>query len=196
MFSLQRDATPKPFSARDPLSAREAKPFPRRGIPTAETRPAEERSADQEEVRLAPELDLGAAALPWERQIGAVTAAQLSNPAKARMLLAMLPSLPEEALETSAREAADRLPDKDYSEIQGILLNPRTHGAVLSVFMADLLERPDSIALPVLLAIAQSPDHPYATAARDDLELLLGRDFGNDWTQWAAEVRHALATAL
>ena len=64
------------------------------------------------------------------------------------------------------------------------MINPQTHGMVLSVLFDDLLERPDEITLPVLLTIARTPTHPLAPEARDNLELLLGTNFGADWMKW------------
>ena len=126
-------------------------------------------------------------------RIERVTAAPgLSETAKAKMLLGMLNSLPPEGLETAAREAGERLPDSAYAVASATLLNPQTHGRVLGVLFADLLERPDALALPALLEMARNPAHPFAPAARENLELLLGKNFGSDWPKWDAEIRRVL----
>jgi len=148
--------------------------------------------AEEPEVRLAPELDLDGAGLFWEQGVDAATGENFTEAAQARVLLAMLQSLPEEALETATREAMDRLPDSDYAVAQPLLTDPATHGASMSVLIADLMERPDAITLPTLLAIARRPSHPYAGVARGNLELLLGIDCGTDWPRWDAAVRRAL----
>ena len=73
-----------------------------------------------------------------------------------------------------------------------MVVNPQTHGSGESVLFADLMERPDSITLPALLRIARIPNHPYAKFAHDNLDLLVGEDFGADWPKWDAAVQKTL----
>ncbi len=174
-------------------------------IPTA---PVEERIRDAiqvpadnavpiaELVTPEPRLDLARGPLPWEEKIGSVTgASDLNDTAKARRLIAMIPALPEQALATAAEEAVKLLPDADYNAVAlPVVANPQTHGSVESVLFADLMERPDAITLPALLRIAQIPNHPYARFAHDNLDLLLGEDFGADWPKWDAAVRKTLSS--
>ena len=87
--------------------AREKSPeiIPSRALPDANPSPVA--------PSLAPPLELNTGPLSWERRVAAVTAARaMDDGAKARQLLDMLPTLPEEALETATREAIERLPDK------------------------------------------------------------------------------------
>jgi hypothetical protein len=142
----------------------------------------------------APHLELEVENLAWESRIDAVMgAAGLSNAAKAKQLLDLLPALPEEGLQRGAEMAMELLRDKDYALVRGRLLDPQTHGMIASVLFADLLERPDEIALPALLAIARIPSHPYAAAAYDNLELLLGDRMDPQSGQWEIEIKRALA---
>lgn len=146
------------------------------------------------EPQLAPKLELQRGKLPWEEKIERVTGdASLSETGKARQLLAMIPALPEHGLTTAAEEAVKRVPDADYNALAlPLVANPQTHGLVEGVLFADLMERPDTITLPALLRIAQTPNHSYAKYARDNLDLLLGEDFGTDWAKWDAAIRKAL----
>ena len=138
-------------------------------------------------------LELQRGVLPWEERINSIlSTTRLSDSLKARILLGGLRGLPEEGLQKASQEAIDRLSDRDYAIVAGILIDPRTHGMVQSVLFADLLERPDGITLPTLLAIARNTDHPLATSARDNLELLLGKRFENDWAKWEVEISRAL----
>ncbi len=50
--------------------------------------------------------------------------------------------------------------------------------------------------LPALLGIARTENHPFAAAARGNLELFLNRDLGEDWEAWAGEVRRYLDLPL
>ena len=111
-----------------------------------------------------------------------------------RAIFALLPSLPESALTTATEQAIEKLPDADYpATALPVITNPETHGQVLSILFADLLERPDAITLPALLTIAKNPDHPFAPSALDDLCLLLSADFGSDWSRWDTAIRQKLA---
>jgi hypothetical protein len=132
---------------------------------------------------------------PADVQIETITRrADLPDPLKARVLIQMLPALPEEALARAAEEAASRLPDADYAAVLlPIVREPRTHGAAMGVLFADLMERPDAIALPTLLAIARQPAHPFSATARENLALLLGTSYAEDWPRWETEIRKRLA---
>ncbi len=128
---------------------------------------------------------LGTGKLFWEQRVEAVErAAHLGDAQKAREILGLLPSLPDEALESATQSAVRCLSDSEYQPARVLLLNPKSHGRVLSVLFADLLERRDAVLLPALIAIARTPSHPLGKAARDNLEFLVGKDFGVNWGQW------------
>lgn len=140
-----------------------------------------------------PALELSTGILPWEAQIAEATKRGRDAKGKAREILSLIPRLPEEALATATEQAIERLPDADYSAtVLPALSNSQTHGQVLSVLFADLMERPDAITLPALLNIAQNPAHPFAAPALDNLRLLLRGDFGTDWKKWSEAVDAAL----
>ncbi|MDB6173257.1 MAG: hypothetical protein JWL59_2568 [Chthoniobacteraceae bacterium] len=164
--------------------------------PRAREEPAPAATVPEEtypDLNLAPRLELQTGSLLWEDRVTAITqSATLTEGAKARELLRNLVSFPEEGLETATQEAVNRLPDKEFAAALGLLINPQTHGRVLQVLFADLLERPDEITLPALLSIARNGTHPFARQARDNLGLLVGKDLGTDWNRWDAEIRHLL----
>lgn len=146
------------------------------------------------EMQRPPPLELSTGPLQWETQLAEAARRGRDARGKAREILALVPRLPEEALATAAEQAVERLPDADYAAtVLPVLTAPQTHGQVLSVLFADLMERPDTITLPALLTIAQNPAHPFAPAALDNLRLLLRGDFGTDWKRWSAAVTAALA---
>lgn len=140
-----------------------------------------------------PPLELSTGMLPWETQIVEAIKRGSDPKGKAREILALVPRLPEEALATATEQAVERLPDADYAAtVLPVLTNPQTHGQVLSVLFADLMERPDAITLPALLTLAQNPAHPFAAPALDNLRLLLRGEFGTDWKKWTNAVENAL----
>ncbi len=141
-----------------------------------------------------PPLELSSGPLAWERQIAHASARGRDAAGKAREIFALIPRLPEEALAGAAEQAVERLPNSDYAAIAlPVVIHPQTSGQVLSVLFADLMERPDAITLPALLSIAKNPAHPFSPAALDNLHLLLGQNFGSDWTKWDEAVQRAAA---
>ncbi len=150
---------------------------------------------EKEEPASGPTLELSRGKLAWEATIESVTNAQgVSDAEKARRLFAMVATLPEPAMTTATEEAVKRLPDADYDAVAlPLIANPQTHGLVESVLFDDVMRRPDAIALPALLLVARVPNHPYAKFARENLDLLIGEDFGVDWPKWEIAVKNALA---
>ena len=119
----------------------------------------------------------------------------LKSSDRARAIFATLAALPPEALAGAAEQAVEKLTDADYSAIAlPVIVSPQTNEQVLSVMFADLLERPATIALPALLSIAKTRNHPFGPAAFDDLRLLLEADYGSDWAGWDKAIREKLAT--
>jgi hypothetical protein len=78
--------------------------------------------------------------------------------------------------------------DEDYAPLSSFVTNSTLPEAVLDVFVEDVFNRPNAVKLPLLLDIAQDPQHPRASEAKDVLELFLEEDFGNDWTKWHAKM--------
>ena len=175
-------------------------PKPKTNLPSSTPDSPEPRIAaispkpDDSAPQTAPPLPLDMVPSTWELQL-AEKLFRLKPTEKARAIFALLPSLPESALATATGQAVEKLPDADYpTTALPVITNPETHGQVLSVLFADLLERPDAITLPALLTIAKNPDHPFAPSALDDLRLLLSADHGSDWPRWDAAIRQKLAT--
>lgn len=138
-------------------------------------------------------LDFGA--LPYEPALASIASAPVSDNVKAQALFDLLPRVPEELQGETAQRAATMLRDRDYARVaRPWILNARTHGAVLGALFADLMERPDAVALPTLVEIAKTPDHPFAPSAHDNLTLLVGSDHGIDWPAWDKAVLQKLST--
>ncbi len=155
----------------------------------AEPSPKQGDSAPQ----MAPAIQLDPRPSSWELQLAEKTS-RLKPTDRARAIFAMLPTLPPQALASAAAQAVEQLPDADYpATALPVIINPQTHGQVLSVLFADLLERTDAITLPALLTIAKDSKHSFAPSALDDLSLLLNANYGSDWPRWDAAIREKLA---
>ncbi|MGB8166282.1 MAG: hypothetical protein WCF18_02250 [Chthoniobacteraceae bacterium] len=158
--------------------------------PIAETlSPTATRSTEDAALR-PPDIALNSGPLDWEQKLAAAKASTSDSSGRASVIFAKLSSLPDEALATATQQAVEQLPDADYLGIAAPLItNPKTSGQVTGVLFSDLMERPDFITLPTLLAIARDPSHPFAPAARENLRLLLG----TDESKWPAAAQSALA---
>jgi hypothetical protein len=138
-------------------------------------------------------LKLETGPLPYESTMVSIMSAQVPDGVKAQALFDLIPRVPEEMRANTAEEAAALLRDRDYARIaRPWIVNAKTHGAVLGALFADLMQRPDAVALPTLVEIAKTPDHPFAPTARDNLTLLVGHDFGIDWPAWDKAVLQRL----
>lgn len=108
---------------------------------------------------------------------------------KATRLLEMLPGLPESLQEETAQHICNLMPDEAYGALGPLLTNGVAPEAVLDIVMADLLSRPNTLKLPLLLQMARADQHPRSEEARSVLELHLEKDFGTDWAAWETSVQ-------
>ena len=70
-----------------------------------------------------------------------------------------------------------------------IVKNPSSSQEVIDVLFTDLMNRDDTVKLPVLLDIAKIPNHPSQEEALTDLQIFLDGDFGTDWAKWEASMK-------
>jgi hypothetical protein len=126
-------------------------------------------------------------------QIARVLEAGETDAVKARRLLALAKSLPDDEQLEAAEHAVNLVTDGDYDVLRTVLGNPLTPEAVLDTLMADALGRGNSLKLPALVAVARAPEHPLATEARDLLELHIGEDHGTNWTVWLEAAKNHIA---
>jgi hypothetical protein len=104
-------------------------------------------------------------------------------------MLEMFPKLAPDAQEEVAHHLSNLTPDEDYAPVANLLTNSSLSESVLDVFMEDVVNRPNAVKLPLLLEVAQNPQHPGAQEAKDVLELFLEEDYGTDWTKWQAKMQ-------
>lgn len=146
--------------------------------------------AEVDEPTLPKELELQVGKLPWEEKIESVLQQPSATDAeKAKLLFSLLHKLPAEATERAATEAIRLVTNADYNAVAlPIIKDPRTTGDIDAILFADLMDRPETIHLPALLAIASAQDHPFAEPARQNLEYALGHDYKEDWSAWTAGI--------
>jgi hypothetical protein len=125
----------------------------------------------------------------WEETLDALLRDAGGEPsAKAKQLLELLPRFPEAGQTEAAQHIANLLADEDYPAFGAWFTNTNTAVKVQEVILADLLNRPNAIKLPLLLEAARTPQHAKAGEAKDLLELYLEKDYGADWGLWQQQM--------
>jgi hypothetical protein len=145
-----------------------------------------------------PSAERAAAAVPevnpnlitdWEERLDNILGDdKVEDPVKAKHLLEMFPNLPEEGQVDVAQHLANLTPDSDYAPLGKYLSDPKTPEAVVDILMGDLLNRGNTVKLPMLVEVAKNESSPKAEEAKNILELYLEEDYGTDWATWQAKV--------
>ena len=124
----------------------------------------------------------------WEGKIDDILGSDSEAPDKAKRMLEMFSRLPEAGQVEIVKHISNLLPDAEYAPMGQLLMDPQLPEDVLDGLMADALNRPNSVKLPVLLEVARTPQHPKADDAKDTLGVFLDGDYGDDWAKWQAEM--------
>jgi hypothetical protein len=128
----------------------------------------------------------------WEEKVDGIISPEGDEKEKAKKLIEIFPNLPPDGQEEVAHHLSNLVADEDYAPLGNFVTNSTLPEAVLDVFVEDVFNRPNTVKLPLLLDIAQDPQHPRAAEAKDVLELFLEEDFGSDWTKWQAKMEQWL----
>jgi len=125
----------------------------------------------------------------WDKQLDDVLLSDADVNAKADRILALIPTAPPgKAQEELSQHLVNMVQDDHYEGAAQLLTNPVTPVGVSTVLMNDLLNRKNTLKLPMLLSMARDNDHPLKDQARDMLELLLQQDDGTNWDQWSTSI--------
>lgn len=114
---------------------------------------------------------------------------------KADQLIQLAVQSQNGAQEDAARHLVNLLDDDHYGSAQVLYTNAQVDPEVLSILMQDLLNRPESVKLPVALAIAQIDPHPQREQALSLLRLHMDQDHGSNWLEWEQAVQLKLSGA-
>ncbi len=125
----------------------------------------------------------------WEDKVQTILDSEAEDEEKVKLLFALFPTLPEDGQVAVAEHLANLVDDEHYAPLGQLLKDARLPTSVLDVIMNDALSRPDSMKLPLMLDIAQNPEHAKAADAKDVLETYLDNDYGNDWPQWQQKLK-------
>ena len=120
----------------------------------------------------------------WEEKVDEILGADSDDTNKVRRLFALFPHVPDESKSEVAQHLSNLVTDDDYPRLGELLKDSTLPDDTLDVLMADVLNRANSLKLPELLEVAQTPNHSKADEAKDILALFLDEDFGADWPKW------------
>lgn len=125
----------------------------------------------------------------WEDRVDQILGNDdLDAEEKGKKMLELLPYFPEAGQADTAEHISNLLADEDYEKFGNFLTNSKTSAKLQDVILADVLNRPNEIKLPLLLETARNPDNAKAAEAKETLELYLEEDYGTDWDKWQQEV--------
>jgi hypothetical protein len=120
----------------------------------------------------------------WEERIDDIVGSDDPDTNKVQKLYALFPKLPPDGQEEVAQHLSNLVDDEDYAPLGEMLKNDKLSEGVLDELLADVLNRPNNLKLPLLLQVASDADHAKHDEAKDLLELYLGEDYGTDWNSW------------
>ncbi|HXT10092.1 MAG TPA: hypothetical protein VN873_00910 [Candidatus Angelobacter sp.] len=128
----------------------------------------------------------------WEDEIDDIVGSDDPDTNKVQQLYALFPKLPPDGQEEVAQHLSNLVEDEDYAPLAAMAKDDKLSDGVLDELLADALNRPNSLKLPLLLDIASDPNHAKSDEAKDLLELYLGEDYGNDWNAWGQHLTNWL----
>jgi hypothetical protein len=164
----------------NPPTLGNAKPTPKLTV-----RPREKTNSAARLASGQPTAASGTNGIPdWEDKVEEILIADTEDNDKVKKMAEMFPQLSAEGQEEVAHHLSNLTSDEDYAPLGRFLTNSTLSADVLDVFYEDVLNRPNALKLPLLLQVAQDPQHPNAEDAHDVLELFLDEDYGKDWSKW------------
>jgi hypothetical protein len=114
-----------------------------------------------------------------------------ANAQSDKILALMATASPDAQLELS-QHLINMTQDDHYDGVAGLLTNATTQKPVSTVLMNDLLNRRNTLKLPMLLAVAENDDHPLKGEAKDLLGVFIQTDYGTNWSDWSGAVTNWL----
>jgi hypothetical protein len=131
-----------------------------------------------------------AASTNWEDNIDSIVGSDDDDTNKVKQLFALFPKLPPDGQEEAVQHLSNLVDDTNYAQLGALMKNDSLSEGVLDELLADLLNRPNNLKLPMLLDVAQDPNNAKSAEAKDLLELYLGEDYGDNWTAWQTNMNN------
>jgi len=128
----------------------------------------------------------------WDEKIDDIIGSDDADTNTVAKLYALFPTLPPDGQEDAAQHLSNLVDDEDYKPLGEMLKNDKLPEGVLDELLADVLNRPNNLKLPLLLSVASDANHAKHDEAKDLLELYLGEDYGSDWSSWGQHMTNWL----
>jgi hypothetical protein len=128
----------------------------------------------------------------WAERIDELLLSADPESKKGEQLLEMLPNLPLDGQEQAAQHMVNLLSDEQFSKTARYLNDTNTPETVITLLMNDMLNRPDTVKLPMLLDLAQVTGHPLAEESKTILGIYVEKDFGDNWGEWRQGIEEYL----
>jgi len=128
----------------------------------------------------------------WDEKIDDIIGSDDPDTNKVAKLYALFPTLPPDGQEEVAQHLSNLVDDEDYAPLGAMLKDDKLPEGVLDELLADALNRPNKLKLPVLLSVASDQNNAKHDEAKDLLELYLGEDYGTDWNSWGTHMTNWL----
>jgi len=126
----------------------------------------------------------------WQDSIDSIIGSEEDDTNKVKDLFALFPKLPPDGQEEAVQHLSNLVDDTNYTQLGALMTNDTLSEGVLDELLADLLNRPNSLKLPMLLDLAQDPNNAKSAEAKDLLELYLGDDYGTNWSTWQTSMNN------
>jgi len=126
---------------------------------------------------------------PWEKAINQLLDSDEDNDKVASALAVLVPTLPLEGQVEAVQHMVNLLDDEQYELARNMVMNPGLHPDLREVLFSDILDRPNTVKLPALLALLGSPGHPLRTEAHTNLQAVIGQDLGESPMLWSQPVQ-------
>ena len=120
----------------------------------------------------------------WKAKLDRILASGGSSEQKLSDLKDMLSKLEEAEAEEAVQALTGMVQNEGYGFIKPLAVDPTLPEPVRDEFMVDMMNRPNSIKMPLFLEIARNPNHPDNDSAQHSLEAFTGLKYGADWTSW------------
>jgi len=118
----------------------------------------------------------------WEDAVDDIVGSDDPDTNKVSRLFALFHTLPPDGQEEVVQHLSNLVEDDNYGPLGELLKNGSLPQGVLDELMSDVLNRPNTLKLPMLLAVGQDANNPEHDEAKDLLELYLGDDPStNNW---------------
>jgi hypothetical protein len=157
-------------------------------LPTAESQVTSASAGPSSEGVVQTTNDTAGADPAWEERMMEILASNQDDTNKAAQLLELFPRVPEAGQVEVVQTLAPLVADEDYAALAQMMQNTNLPAPVLDALMVDLLDRPQSIKLPLLVELMRDSDHPKTAEAKDTLRIYFEEDYGTNWGVWHQKV--------